>query len=301
MIFYEWDNVKLKKRLREISFSRKEIDPLRCVLTFKNIAKSFNESLDYEPSAVYHNGVYSYYKGAYKGYVTVLDMNSAYLWALSQPLADYNTKIECTFEDVKAGTYDFYSFENELHRYMYHKDQFLQMLGASIWEGVKIYGYKGKIFFEKTCKELYRLKCEVDKERYKNVANIAVGCMHKRSGKQNNAVLAASLYALFENKIKNLVDLFKHKGYHVIMVTTDSIKIVGKYNTEDNLVTLGGGLGEFKVEYEGEANYITEGHYEEARIKWKGMPQYMIDGYPKCEFIDNIEKEKEVYIKYATK
>ena len=28
---------------------------------------------------------------------------------------------------------------------------------------------------------------------------------------------------------------------------------------------------------------------------------YMIEGYPKCEFIDNIDEELEVYEKYAIK
>lgn len=299
LIYYEWKNGDLKKRLREISFSRKEINPLRCVLTFKKIAKECGESLEYEPSEVFHNGVYSYYKKAYKGYVTVLDMNSAYLWALSQPLADYSTKTECTFEDVKNMKYDYYSFENSIYRYMFCKEDYSAMIGASLWEEVKIYGYKSKVFFEKTSKEIYRLKCEVDKERYKNVANIAVGCMHKHSGKQNNATLAASLYALFEHKIKNIVDDFKQKGYHVIMVTTDSIKIAGKYRLEDDLVKIGDGLGEFKIEYEGEATYFSEGHYEESKVKWKGMPQYIIDGYKRCKFVENIEEEKEVYLKYA--
>lgn len=226
-------------------------------------------------------------------------MNSAYLWALSQPLADYETRVEITREEVYSKKYDFYCFENAIHREMYYKEDQDSMLGAMLWADVKIYGYKSKVYFEKTAAELYRLKCEVDKEKYKNVANIAVGCMHKRSGKQNNTTLAASLYAYFAWYIDNLVAKFENKGYNVIMITTDSIKIQGKYNIEDDIVKIGNGLGEFKVEYEGEAKYYSEGHYKESSEKWKGKPLYMIDGFTKCEFIDNIDKEKEVYEKYS--
>ena len=182
---------------------------------------------------------------------------------------------------------------------MFYKEDKLKMQGAMLWADVKIYGFKGKVFYEKTAKELYRLKCTVNKEKYKNIANIAVGCMHKHSGKQNNTTMAAGLYAWFAWKIDNLVDKFEKKGYKVIMVNTDSIKIEGKYNRAHNLVPIGDGLGEFKVEYEGMAEYISEGHYKEQREKWKGKPAYMIDGYPRCKFIENLEEEKKIYEKYA--
>ena len=83
------------------------------------------------------------------------------------------------------------------------------------------------------------------------------------------------------------------------MLTTDYIKIKGKYRPEDNLVKLGKGLGEFKVEYEGDARYISTGHYEENQIKWKGKPLYMREGFTACQFIDNIKKERKIYEKYA--
>ena len=226
-------------------------------------------------------------------------MNSAYLWALTQPLADWRTKEECTIEDVFKKKYDYYSFENEIHNMMFYKEQQEEMINASIWVGVKIYGFKSKVFYQKTANELYRLKCFVDKERYKNVANIAIGCMHKRSGKQNNTTLAASLYAYFAYHVNNLVEKFKKKGYNVIMVTTDSVKIVGDYKEEDNIVTIGEGLGEFKFEYKGPAKYYTSGHYEENVIKWKGKPEYMRMGFDRCLFVENIEKEKKIYEKYA--
>ena len=270
-------------------------------MTFRKIARAYNELVDYEPDKKYTNGIYTYYTKPYKGYVTVLDMNSTYLWVLSQPLADYTTREECTFEDVRSGKYDYYCFENAMHCEMFYKENYLGMLGASLWAEVKIYGYKAKVFYEKTSRELYRLKKEVNKEKYKNVANIAVGCMHKHSGTQNNTTLAASLYAYFEWYINDLVEKFKNKGYNVIMVTTDSVKIAGKYNIDDNLLAIGDGLGEFKVEYEGEAEYLSQGHYTEAQVKWKGKPQYMIDGYKKCKFIENIDEELEVYEKYAIK
>lgn len=226
-------------------------------------------------------------------------MNSAYLWALSQPLADWQTKEEVDIKQVFRKEFDFYSFENELHCEMFYKEDVTRMSGAILWADVKIYGYKASRHFVETAKELYRLKCEVNKERYKNVANIAVGCMHKRSGEQNNTTLAASLYAYFAWYIDDLVVRFEKSGYNVIMITTDSIKIAGKYNSEDNLITIGKGLGEFKVEYEGEAEYFTTGHYLENKEKWKGKPQYMRDGFTKCLFIDNIDQEKKIYEKYA--
>ena len=113
--------------------------------------------------------------------------------------------------------------------------------------------------------------------------------------------MAASLYAWFAFYIDDLVAKFEKKGYNVIMITTDSIKIAGEYNQEDNLVSIGNGLGEFKIEYQGQANYYSIGHYEEDKVKWKGKPLYMIEGYTKCQFIDNIEEEKKVYEKYAIK
>ena len=255
--------------------------------------------MPYEPNKWFQNGVYTYYSGKYEGYVTTLDMNSAYLYALTQPLADWETRTECTFEDVISKKYDYYCFENDLNCVMFYKEDYMSMLGANMWADVKIYGYKASRHYLKTAEELYRLKTQVNKEKYKNVANIAVGCMHKRAGKQNNTTLVASLYAWFEWNISNLVAKFKNKGYNVIMITTDAIKIAGKYNTEDNLVTIGGGLGEFKVEYEGYAKYHTLGHYEEDKIKWKGKPAYMIDGYKRCKFVENIEEERPIYEKYA--
>lgn len=300
LVYYDFDG-KWRKRLRQISFSQREIDPVRCVLTFKKIAKQYNELLDYEPHKHYTNGIYMYYKRTFNGYVTALDMNSAYLWALQMPLADWQTKTECTRIDVWEKRYDYYCFENLIHCEMFYKEDIKRMQGAMMWDDVKIYGFKASVHYKQTAQELYRLKKEVNKERYKNVANIAVGCMHKRSGKQNNTTLAASLYAFFAWHIDNLVNRFTKAGYNVIMVTTDSIKFEGKYNPDDNLVHIGDGLGEFKVEYEGNATYYTSGHYEEDKIKWKGKPEYMRDGTLKCLFIENIEEEKELYEKFAIK
>ena len=301
IIYYEYDSKKWRKRLREISFSQREIDPVKCVLTFRKIAAKYNENIGYEPHKQFTNGIYTYYKHGYKGYVTVLDMNSAYLYALIQPLADWETRQEIKIEDVFNWNYDYYCFENDLHCEMFYKEDKDRIIAAMLWANVKIYGYKSKLYYQNTARELYRLKIEVNKEKYKNVANIAVGCMHKRSGKQNNTTLAASLYAWFAYYIDSLVKLFTNKGYNVIMITTDSIKIQGKYNPEDNLIPLGNGLGEFKIEYEGEANYISEGHYEENKTKWKGKPLYMQEGYTKCKFIENIKEERKIYEKYAVK
>lgn len=265
---------------------------------FKQIAKSFNESIPYEPNKKYTNGVYTYYKSAYKGYATSLDMNSAYLYALSQPLADYTTRTEININDISKKEYDYYCFENDLHCEMFYKDD-IRMLRAFYWQGCKVYGYRGRIYFEKTCKELYRLKTEVDKEKYKNVANITVGCFHKREGNKNNTTLAASLYAWFAYTIDSLVEKFEKNGYKVISISTDCIKIKGKYNQEDNIVKIGNGLGEFKVEYEGEAKYYSVGHYEEDKIKWKGKPQYIAQGNNRCDFIEHVEEERKIYERFA--
>lgn len=299
IIYYEWSNNNWKKRLREISFSNKSIDPVKCVITFQSIAKKYNELISYEPNKVYTNGIYTYYKKAYKGHVTVLDMNSAYLWVLTQPLADYTTRKECTITEVWSGDYDYYCFENKLHCEMFYYKDIDRMSGAMLWAGVKIYSYKSKIYYKKTAKELYRLKCQVDSHRYKNVANIFVGCMHKKTGKQNNTTIASSLYAFFAWYIDNLVNMFTNANYSVIMVTTDSIKIKGNYNSNDKLLKIGKGLGDWKVEYVGEAEYISQGHYKENRVKWKGMTQYRIDGHKRLEFINNIDLEKEIYERYA--
>ena len=284
--------------MREISFIKKSADPLKCVLAFKKIANKYNECIPNDSSPVFHNGVYTYYKGAFSGFVQVYDMNSAYLWALSQPLADVSTKTPCSIKDVYNKKFDYFSFENELHRIMFYKNQIEEMQAASLWIDVKIYGYKSKVFFAKTAAELYKLK-SINKEFYKNVANLTVGCMHKRSGKNNSATLAASLYAFFQYYISNLVALLKKNNYNVIMVTTDSVKIAGVYNKNDNILKIGNNLGEFKLEYEGNATYYTIGHYEENNIKWKGKPQYIRDGCKPCKFIENIKNEREVYIKYA--
>lgn len=301
IIYYDFNGEKWAKKLRQISFSPREIDPVKCVLTFRKIASKYNENIGYEPSKIYTNGVYTYYKKAYSGYVTVLDMNSAYLYALTQPLANWETRQEVSQSAVFKQEYDYYCFENDLHCEMFYKEDMDRMIAAMLWANVKIYGYKAKLYYQQTARELYRLKCEVNKEKYKNVANIAVGCMHKRSGKQNNTTLAASLYAWFAWYIDNLVEKFEKKGYNVIMITTDSIKIVGKYNQDDNIIEIGSKLGQFKVEYEGEAKYISEGHYKESKVKWKGKPLYMQEGFTKCNFIENIKEEKKIYEKFAIK
>ena len=300
LIYYEFIKGKWHKTLRQISFSPKEIDPVQCVLDFRKIAAKYSENIGYEPHYRYTNGVYSYYKGGYTGEVTVLDMNSAYLWALSQPLADWTSKTKIRIKDIWKFEYDYYLFENDIFHEMIYKEDIYKLQGCTLWADVKVYGFKAELYYQETCKELYRLK-QVDKDRYKNVANIAVGCMHKRSGKQNNTTLAASLYAYFEWYIKALVDKFEKNNYNVIMITTDSIKVKGDYNEKDHLVKLGDGLGEFKIEYKGPAIYESQGHYEESKVKWKGKPLYMIEGNPKCQFVSNIEKEKKIYEKYAIK
>ena len=228
-----------------------------------------------------------------------MDMNSAYLWALSQPLADWETQTEVDPRDVFKGEFDFYSYENELHCEMIYKLDYDRLAGANLWAGTKVYGYKASRHYVKTAEELYRLKCFVNKEKYKNVANIAIGCMHKQSGKQNNSTLAASLYAFFTWFIDDLVMKFTKKKYKVVMITTDSIKIQGEYNEADNLVPLGPGLGQFKYEYSGIAEYLSAGHYEESKVKWKGKPQYMIKGNKICKFVENIEEELKIYEEYA--
>ena len=121
LVYYDYDNNKVRKKLREISFSPKEIDVLKCVFTFRHIASEQGELLGYDPSPVFSNGVYTYFNRGYKGYVTVLDMNSAYLYALKQPLADWHTRTECTIEDVSKRKFDYYSFENDLHKEMVYK------------------------------------------------------------------------------------------------------------------------------------------------------------------------------------
>lgn len=299
IVYYDYIGDKWKKQLKEISFSPREIDPVKCVLSFRKIASKFNENIPYEPHKTFTNGIYTYYKHQFKGYVTVLDMNSAYLYALTQPLADWETRQEVKLEQVFNKEYDYYCFENDLHCEMFYKEDIIKMTGAMLWADVKVYGYKAKLYYQNTARELYRLKTYVNKEKYKNIANIAIGCMHKRSQKQNNTTLAASIYSWFAWYIDDLVNRFTQKGYHVIMITTDSIKIAGKYNPEDNLITIGNELGQFKVEYEGEATYISEGHYIEGKTKWKGKPLYMQHGFTKCQFVENIEKEKAIYDKYA--
>lgn len=297
IIYYELIKNKWHKCLRQITFSDSEIDVTRCVLTFKKIAEKYNENIGYEPNYVYTNGVYTYFSSPYQGYSTALDMNSAYLYALSQKLADWESKREIGIEQVFSKEYDYYLFENPLHSDMYYKEDTIRMQAAMLWADTKIYGFKSKHYFQNTVQELYKLKKK--NPMYKNVANIYVGCMHKKSGKRNNSTIAASLYAWFAWYIDSLVRKFIDKGYKVIMVTTDSIKIRGKYNTKDGIIKLGDGLGEFKIEFEGESTYYSQGHYEDNKVKWKGKPQYMIDGYPKCQFIDNLKEEKKIYVKYA--
>lgn len=301
LIYYELDeDLKYHKRLRQISFTGKQEEPQRCVLTFLKIAKKHKELIPFEPNAPkYDNGVYTYFSRPFRGHTTVLDMNSAYLWALTQPLPDWETKEEVDVWDAYYEKHEYYCVENDMHRKMFYYKDYEGILAASLWAGCKIYGFKASRHFEKTAEELYRLKCEVDRKKYKNVANIFVGCLHKRSGERNNTTLAAGLYALFEWKIEKLVGDFKKKGYNVIMINTDSIKIAGDYNEKDNLVEIGNGLGQFKYEYVGPAEFISEGHYKEKEEKWKGKPKYMFDGTKPLQFIDNLEEEKTIYEEYA--
>ena len=298
LVYYDYEDGKIKKRLRQINFTPRELDPIKCVLKFMKIANSFNEPIPKDDSPVFHNGIYTYFKGKYNGYIEVYDMNSAYLWALTQPLADVTTKTECSIKDVIQKKYDYYSFENPLHRIMYYKEQVDDIQGAFFWDELKIYGYKSKVFFEKTAQKLYELK-KKNKQLYKNVANITVGCMHKRSGKRNSATLAASLYAYFEWYVGNLVYKLKKNKYNVIMVTTDSVKIAGHYDESSNILKIGDGLGEFKLEYKGESNYLSQGHYEEGSIKWKGMPEYLRGGGRPCKFIEELEEERGINEKFA--
>lgn len=298
IVYYTWTDNRWKKNFKEISFSPRDTNPVKCVSTFQKIASKYGELLPHEDTKVFDNGVYTYFSRPYEGYCTALDMNSAYLYALTQPLADYTTRQEVDPYDVGKNEFEYYSVESPLMREIYHKDD-IRLQGALLRAEIKVYGYKAKRHFIKTAEELYRLKCEVDKERYKNVANIYVGCMHKRSERRNNATLAASLYAWFAMYIQKLVKKFEEKGYEVVSLSTDCIKVKGKYNPEDEVVKLGNGLGEFKIEYEGEAKYYSVGHYEEDKVKWKGKPQYLIKGYKKCDFIEISEEERRIYEEFA--
>lgn len=294
---------KLVKRYKEISFKPESAEPTKCVSEFNKIAESFGEKLEPEvDSQHYTNQVYSFFKGKYKGETTVLDMNSAYLWALNQPLADYTTKKELTKDEVIGNKeYDYFLFENSIHRLIVYKKHITQLISCLLFENVKIYGFKSKCFFPKTVEKLFYLKKHDDSLLYKNVANIYIGCLHKRSGINNNDTLVSSLYALFHYNIETIVKKFENKGYKVIMVTTDAIKIAGSYNESDNLIQIGDGLGEFKYEFIGEANYESVGHYTEDKVKWKGKPAYLQDGNANCEFInpDKFNEEIKIYEKYA--
>lgn len=297
LIYFDFEDGKIKKRLREISFSDRASDPLKCVLTFKRIAQKFNEYIPKDDATVFNNGVYTYFKGKYDGEIQVYDMNSAYLWVLSQPLADFSTRQECTIKDIFNKKFDYYSFENELHKIMFYKEDIEKMKLNLFWADLKIYGYKSKVFFKNTAEELFKLK-KIN-PYYKNVANLTIGCMHKKINQNNSATLASSLYAFFEWHISNLVAKLKKKGYNVIMITTDSVKIAGHYDEKDGILPIGNNLGEFKLEYEGEAKYYSIGHYFENKEKWKGKPEYLRAGYKPCLFIENIKEELPIYEDYA--
>lgn len=300
IIYREIEKDKFVIKLREINFSSKKSNVGRAVIAFRKIQQRFDEMVDYEPNKKYTNTVFSYFERPYEGLVTVLDMNSAYLHALRQPLPDHTTQTKIDLSGALSGDYDYISFENKVHTLMVHKNMRNQLIAASLFENVEIYGYKAKVFYEKTAKQLYKNKVEIDSEFWKNVANFTVGTMHKRSGKKNNTTIAAGIYAWMEYYFTNLIEKFKKKGYHIIMVNTDSIKVKGFYNKEDNLVVLGNNLGEFSIEYVGESKYISEGHYEEDKVYWKGKPRYLHDGrYKVCTFIENLEEEKEIYEKFA--
>lgn len=315
VIYYALKNNNIKsvqKKQVMISFRQKSEDPAYCILQMNHALKRNGESLKADPSEVTNNKIYGYYDSKYGGKhltSTSLDLNSAYIHAFKQVVADWETKTLCDVEDVKNKKYEYYQIEKirygqVTYRYMYYKENTEELLDLMYLPGYKVYGYEGIYVAQETLQECYdkRFLNKSEYKKWKNIMVIYIGTFHKRSGKNNRATIASSIYAWMEWYMSSLVQAFKDKGYKVILVNTDAIKIVGEYNTEDNLIPLGEGLGEFKVEYVGESDFITEGHYLEGnKLRWKGMPEYMRDGVTKaCKYtFDTLNKEKEIYIKYA--
>lgn len=315
LIYYTINTTQTKgfqKKQVMISFREKSEDPSYCIQQMNDALKKNDESLGTDPSSVTNNKVFGYYNARNSGKHTVttsLDMNSAYVNAFKQLVADWKTRTLCSYKEVKDKSYDYYQVEREddgeiTYRYMYYKENIEDVLKLLMFPNYKVYGYKGMYVAQKTLEDCYNLRF-VDKNNYKkwkNIMVIYIGTMHKRSGKNNRATIASSIYAWMEWYMGLLVKKFKEKGYKVILVNTDAIKFVGTYNNDIEEIVLGEDLGQFKIEHEGTSNFISEGHYEEGNnVKWKGVPEYMRkDGAKPCEFkYETIDKEREIYYEYA--
>lgn len=299
LIYFTFEESKLKKHFEEISFLKKVEDPSKAISTFNNIARKYNEEYEYDDFK-YTNGVYSYFDKEYRGEVVVYDRIKAYLHSLTQPLADKDSKTEISIEHYlhNPHEFDYYLLENQLwSELLYHKD-FESIISFFGYADIKIYGFKSKTFYKETAEDLFR-KTKKCPEKYKLAANIAVGCMHKSNGKNNRTTIAASIYALNEWYMKDLKHRLEEAGYKIIAINTDSIKIKGKYNEKDGIIDIGEELGQFRIEYQGLAKYYSVGHCEEDKVKWKGKAGYMINGNEPCMFVENLEKELKIYKEFA--
>lgn len=157
-------------------------------------------------------------------FVYVYDLNSAYAWAMIQPqpdtTAEYVTDTEC------PENYIGFNYGEELTR-----------VEVGQWCDIAFPAIPSP--FEKFARKWYEIKKHpkdaAEKAKAKNILVMSVGFLQR-----TQPFLRANIVDICNNYMSSLAD------ENTVMINTDAI-----YSLTPRTLTLGDGLGEFKVEYEG--------------------------------------------------
>ena len=170
------------------------------------------------------------------------DINSAYAWAMCQPMPDTSTPPkEKVIVEGEVG----FDFEGDIQRSGYCSCVF-KMLDYSPFTK----------FAEKWFK---RKKCPAQKQKAKNVLVYSVGFLQRK-----NPYLRAYIVGLCNDLIRSLID------ENTLYCNTDSI--VSLKERPD--LKIGDGLGEWKIEHKGKFAYDGFNYqWKDETIAYRGIPK----------------------------
>lgn len=314
LVFYTFG----KRNQLMLTFQRPSMTGTEAFREFKRIAKQFKEELVIDGMEGFKNKVYDYFNPKafnIESEFTSIDQNRCYSYMLMQPVADYRTKTPCSAEDVLKGDHEFYKVEGLLLsgdtvNEIVHRDDF-ERINKLTSQNLNFYSYESMYFCPKTVKYITDMGNKtINSETYsfyKEVINKFIGFLKANNPKlykTNSATVHASIYARNKVEMQTYVNKFIEKGYTVMLVKTDAIKIVGDYNSEDNLVVLGDNVGEFKIEGNGRGRFISKGNYYFGDIQsHSGVAKYRQHEGEKTDALTfeakNLNKEMEIIRKYT--